>query len=229
MDCNNQGSMVSLEIIAGREDKLAKGDPIPPVRISPPNPSAPSGLTRNRLYAKRSWKVAFSVALAVALTASFTGYASVAEAGKLKASVYIVQTKIPNKLSEKGLLSFARSHNSKRLVETQQPKLDDRSWDANLVISFNQAPGDLEFQVLFYDIHDGPRRLVEDLSTFVNDRTQRTYLQKISLGRKRFKPNRNMELVVVVRHEEVARLKFGVLGQEVRRSGTVEFTDEEAK
>jgi hypothetical protein len=173
--------------------------------------------------------VIFLTSLALAVTASFAFFAGLAEAGRLKASVYIVQAKIPNKLTERGLIGFARSHNTKRLRETNEPKLDDRSWQANLVVAFNQPPGDLEFQVLFYDIHDGPRRLVEDLSTFVNDRSQKTYLQKFKLERPRFKPNRNMELVVVVRRQEVARMKFGVLGQAVRRSGTVDFSDEEAK
>lgn len=171
----------------------------------------------------------FVTALALALAASLALFADLAQAARLRAKVYIVQAKIPKKLTERGLIRFARSRNTRRLRETNEPKLDDRAWKANLVVAFNQPPGDLEFQVLFYDIHDGPRRLVEDLSTFVNDRSQKTYLQKIKLERPRFKPNRNMELVVVVRRREVARMKFGVLGQEYRRSGTVDFSDEEAK
>jgi hypothetical protein len=171
----------------------------------------------------------FLTALALALAVSLALFTDLAQAARLRAKVYIVQAKVPRKLTERGLIRFARSRNTRRLRETKEPKLKDRSWKANLVIAFNQPPGDLEFQVLFYDIHDGPRRLVEDLSTFVNDRSQKTYLQKIKLERPRFKPNRNMELVVVVRRREVARMKFGVLGQEYRRSGTVTFSDDEAK
>jgi len=167
--------------------------------------------------------------LHINLAASIALFADLAQAARLRAKVYIVQAKVPNKLTEAGLIRFARSRNTRRLRETNEPKLKDRSWKAHLVIAFNQPPGDLEFQVLFYDIHDGPRRLVEDLSTFVNDRSQKTYLQKFKLERPRFKPNRNMELVVVVRRQEVARMKFGVIGQEYRRSGTVTFSDDEAK
>jgi hypothetical protein len=36
-----------------------------------------------------------------------------------------------------------------------------------------------------------------------------------------------MEMVVTVRHAEVGRLKFGVLGQEIQRSGEVSFSDNE--
>lgn len=179
----------------------------------------------------RAKKLAYLASVAVALTtvAGVVITPTPAEAVRLRARVYITQAKIPRKISEKGLIGFARRHNTRRLQETQDEKLKDRKWKANMVIVFNAPPGDLEYQVLFYDIHDGPRRLVEDMSTFVNDRKQKTYLQKISLKRPRFKPNRNMELVVVVRRQEVGRMKFGVLGQEVRRSGTVNFSDEDAK
>lgn len=160
--------------------------------------------------------------VAVALSA-----ASVGEARGLKATVFLTQAQIPNRLSEKALLGFARGHKTSRLQETTGVPLADRVWTANMVVQFNAPPGDLEFSVLFYDVHDGPRRFVEDLSTYVNDRSQKTYLQRVNLPRKRFKPNRNMELVVVVRREEVGKLKFAVLGEEERRSGQVAFGDDE--
>ena len=96
-----------------------------------------------------------------------------------------------------------------------------------MVVSFNQPVDDMEFTVLFYDIHDGARRMVNDMSTMVSNRKEKTFVQPISLPRPTFKPNRNMELVVTVRRAEVGRLKFGVSGEEVKRSGTVSFSDEE--
>ncbi len=174
--------------------------------------------------------VLFGATLGLAAALVMATVAPQAEAaGRLRAKVFLTQAKLPKKLTERKLISFARSRSTRRLRETQDEKLKDRSWKANMVISFNRPPNDLEYQVLFYDVHDGPRRLVEDMSTFVSDRTQKTYVQKISLDRPRFKPNRNMELVVVVRRQEVGRLEFGVLGQAVKRSGTVTFSDEEAK
>lgn len=164
---------------------------------------------------------------AVLAAASALFFVSTGEARGLKASVFLTQAAIPKNLSERALIGFARGHKSTRLQETTGEPMADRKWTANMVIEFNAPPGDLEFSVLFYDIHDGPRRFVEDLSTYVNDRTQKTYLQRINLPRKRFKPNRNMELVVVVRREEVGKLKFAVLGEEERRSGQVSFGDDE--
>lgn len=149
-----------------------------------------------------------------------------AEAGSVKAQVYLTQAKIPGGMSEKALIGFARSHNSKILQETSG-ELKDRKWKANLVVSFNRPIDDMEFSVLFYDVHDGPRRFIEDMSTMVSNRKDKTFVQPISLPRPAFKPNRNMELVVTVRREEVGRLKFAVSGQEAKRSGVVSFSDEE--
>lgn len=153
------------------------------------------------------------------------GFIPAAQAGRLKAQVYLVQAPIPGKLSERGLLGFARSHRAKLLRETSG-ELDKRKWRGNLVVSFNAPVGDMEFQVLFYDVHEGPRRFVENMSAFVNDRDQRTFVQPFALPRPAFKPNRNMELVVTVRREEVAKVKFSVVGEEKRRSGVVDFGDE---
>lgn len=168
------------------------------------------------------------VVLAFAALALGAAVALPAEAGRLKATVYLLtQTRIPKKLTEKGLIRFAKSHRARVLRESNEPKQSDRKWRGTLVVSFNKPVGDLEFQVLFYDIQDGAPRFVEDMSTFVNDRKQKTFVQKIKMPRKRFKPNRKMELVVTVRRQEVGRLKFNMVGEHKRHSGTVSFSDKE--
>ncbi|HET6337649.1 MAG TPA: hypothetical protein VFG30_30695 [Polyangiales bacterium] len=150
-----------------------------------------------------------------------------AEAGSMKASVFITQAKIPTGLSEKALIGFAKTNHQKLLHETTTDPVKERKWLATMVISFSKPVDDMEFSVLFYDVHDGPRRFVDDMSTMVNKRNEKTYVQKVTLDRPKFKPNRNMELVVTVRREEVGRLKFGVLGEEIKRSGQVSFSDDE--
>jgi hypothetical protein len=166
-------------------------------------------------------------ALCLLAAAFVIGEPRAAEAASVKAQVYLTQAKIPGGLSEKALLGFARSHNNKILQETTGD-LKTRKWKPNLVVSFNRPIDDMEFQVLFYDIHDGPRRFIQDMSTMVSNRKDKTFVQTITLPRPDFKPNRNLELVVTVKHAEVGRLKFAVSGDETKRSGTVSFSDEEA-
>jgi hypothetical protein len=164
----------------------------------------------------------FALASCLSLVA-LAAWPRAVEAGGLKANVYLTQNKIPQKLTEKGLLGFVRSHKTGRLRETSEEKLAERKFMAEMVTQFNAPPGDLEFHVLFYDVHDGARQFVEDMSTFIDDRKQKVFLQRIKLPRPRFKPNRRMELVVTVRRAEVGSLKFITDGEEVRHSGKVDF------
>ena len=147
----------------------------------------------------------------------------VVEAGSLKANVFLTQHKIPGGLSEGGLLNFVRSHKAARLAETTEAKLDERKFMAEMVTQFNAPPGDLEFHVLFYDITDGSRQFIEDLATFIDDKKQKVFLQRVKLPRPRFKPNRRLELVVTVKRTEVGSLKFIVDGEEKRNTGVVDF------
>jgi hypothetical protein len=146
-----------------------------------------------------------------------------AGAGGLKANVFLTQNKIPNGLTEGGLLGFVRSHKAVRLRETTEEKIEERKFMAEMVTQFNAPPGDLEFHVLFYDITDGSRQFIEDMATFIDDRKQKVYVQRVKLPRTRFKANRKMELVVTVKRAEVGSLKFIVDGEEKRNSGTVNF------
>ena len=162
---------------------------------------------------------------------AITGLALAAAPGEaqrgLRAQVYLTQQQPPRGQSERQLLAWARRANSMRLHETREGELDDREWRANLVIAFNRPPGDIEFHVLFYDTQDGPRRFLQDMSTYVNDANQETYVQRIKLERPEFQPNRRTELVVTVRRQEVARKSFHLLGEERQNSGEVSFSEEE--
>ncbi len=177
------------------------------------------------MMGKKLAPLVFAIAVALFGTALYNP--PIAEAARLKAKVFLTQARLPKKVSEKGLIAFARRNRAKLLREDKKGEVKKRKWKAEMVISFNRSVGDLEFQVLFYDIHDGARRFVEDMVTFVSDRSQKTFVQKVTLRRPEFKPNRNMELVVTVKRQEVGRLKFGVLGEEIRRSGEVSFSDDE--
>ena len=175
-------------------------------------------------------KLALGCALLAALLAVVVlpqAPASAQRGGRVRAQIYLTQQRVPGNLSERGVIGFGRRSNARLLQETTAEPLNQRKWLANMVLQFNQPPGDLEFHILFYDVEDGPRRFVEDMSTFVNDRAQRTYVQPIRLPRPRFRPNRRYELVVTVRRAEVGSKQFGLVGEEVRRSGEVSFTAEE--
>lgn len=166
-------------------------------------------------------------ALALVLVMGGLALVPAADAAKLKAKIYVTQRPVPAAKTEQALLAFARSNFTLRLRESNEKKLDDRKWKGDMIVSFNHGVGDTEFQVLFYDTHEGPRRFIEDMAVFVSRRDEKTFVSKFSLGRPEFKPNHQHELVVTVRREEVGRQKFATLGEEKRRSGFVGFSDDE--
>lgn len=148
---------------------------------------------------------------------------------RLRVDIFITQAQIPQGLTERGLLGFARGHRAPRLQESSEANLRERRWHANTVFSFSQPPGDLEFHALFYDVHDGPRNFVREMSVFVADRTQRTVLHRLMLPRPTFRPNRRMEMVVTVRREEVGSVRFELVGEEVQHTGQVDFSVEDTR
>lgn len=162
-----------------------------------------------------------AAAVALALAAFPMSYAD-AQAG-VKAKVYLVQSRIPRTLSEKGLLGFARRSNRRKLEEDKSKPLKERFWKATMVTAFNKPVNDLEFQVLFYDITEARRFISPPMSVFINDRSQKTFVQDIRLKRPDFKPNRKMELVVVIRRKEVGKHRFEMLGEVPRNTGVVNF------
>lgn len=139
------------------------------------------------------------------------------------AKIFLIQSRIPGGLSEKGLLGFARKSNRPKLHEETGQPLKQRSWRGTLVAAFNKPLTDVEFQVLFYDVTESKRFISPPLSVFINDRTQKTFVQDIKLPRPDFKPNRKMELVVVIRRNEVAKHRFELLGEVEKNSGVVNF------
>lgn len=171
----------------------------------------------------------FAVLFAAVLTALAGVIVAEGDAGaqRLRANIFLTQNQIPRNLTEQGLIGFARRNNARRLRETTDQPIPQREWVANMVTSFNTPPGDLEFQVLFYDIEQGDRFIGPPLSTFINNRQEKTFLQRVRLERPRFKPNRRMEMRVVVRRQEVGRLRFELIGEEVQHSGSVSFGADE--
>jgi hypothetical protein len=179
---------------------------------------------------RRAW-IALTSSLVSALLlglAASAAPAPVESQRRLRATLVITQAAIPRDLSEAALLRFARGHASKIMNETDEADIATRRWPGNLIVQFTSAPDDIEFHALFYDVEDGVRNFVDDMSIYVHDDSQRTYVQRLNLARPRFRPNRRMEMVVTVRHEEVGSLRFELRGEEIRRSGMVDFTDEES-
>src|SRR6185295_6044152 len=95
---------------------------------------------------KRTWIGPLLVVLALAL--AIGGLVPIAEAGALKAQVFLLQTKVPSKLTEKALIQFGHRNAMKLLRESNEANLKERTWTAEMIVAFNAPVNDMEFQVL---------------------------------------------------------------------------------
>jgi hypothetical protein len=151
----------------------------------------------------------------------------------LRAQVLFTQNKLPRDLTERGLVDFFRRHQAKRLAETTEATLEERKWHTEMLVAFSRPPGDLEFHVLWYDVGaDGrqPQRFVADMSTFVSNRNEKTFVQRAKLPRQRgFRPNKYYKAIITVQRAEVGSATIALMGEEPQRSGRVDFSDSEAR
>jgi hypothetical protein len=160
------------------------------------------------------------IALSVTLATIFGVFLESAEAAQLKAKIYLTQESIPRNLPEKELVAFANKHQAKSIAETNESEIKQRRWIATLIIAFNAPPGELEYEMAIYEIQNGIRILAESQSVLLSDRVQKTYVQRINLKRPVYKPNRDMELVLRIRQQEVGRLRFRVVGGDTVKPST---------
>jgi len=70
----------------------------------------------------------------------------------------------------------------------------------------------------------GARRFIgPPMSVFVNNRDEKTFVQRLRLERPQFKPNNRYEIVITVRRNEVGRARFETTGERVQHTGEVNF------
>lgn len=162
---------------------------------------------------QRKKKLVGVLAFSIALVIGFGFYSETVQAGRLQAKVFITQEPIPRKLSEKDLLDFIKKHQMQKIEESKESNIKERGWTANLIIAFNGSPDTLEFDLVFYDVQKGVRVFVDRQNSLLNDKNQKTYVDKIKLKRPMYQPNRKMELAVVVKQAEVGSLKFSTVGE----------------
>jgi hypothetical protein len=135
----------------------------------------------------------------------------------------MVQGRVPRNLDTRALTSFGRSHAARHLRETRGGPIADRLWVAKLIVNFGRPIGDVQFDVLYYDV-TGRRTLITTQEMFVNDRTQQAFTNNVRLRRPMFSPGQKIEAVVTLRHREVASTRFELDGEVPRANNNLDFT-----
>ncbi len=149
--------------------------------------------------------------------------ATLLPAGAHANEIYFTQAKIPGRISEQGLKGFMRGHHSRAIQE--EP--DHKKWKFQLGVFLRREAGDLEAHLLFYDVERGREEFVSEMTVFLSDRTENTFLQPVTLERPMFKPMNRYMAALQIRRQRLARKDFELIGQRDERTGVVAFSDTE--
>jgi hypothetical protein len=94
-------------------------------------------------------------------------------------------------------------------------------------VFLRREAGDLEAHLLFYDVERGREEFVSEMTVFLSDRTENTFLQPVTLERPMFKPMNRYMAALQIRRQRLAKKDFELIGQREARSGQVSFSDSE--
>jgi len=118
-------------------------------------------------------------------------------------------------------ISKLKKAKSKKFVENK----DKESWKIYYAAFFSRPLNDLEVTVKLFDITDGRAKLVSSFEQYVSERGQQSLISNITLERKFFGVNRQIQMVFESKGRRLAIGKFHILGEEEKFSGEVDFTD----
>jgi hypothetical protein len=101
-----------------------------------------------------------------------------------------------------------------------------KSWKIYFAAFFRKPLNDLEITVKLYDVTTGRRHLVNSFEQYTEGRGQTSLISHIKLEREYFGVNKKIMVVMETRKTVLAQGTFHILGEEVKHSGKVDFTDE---
>jgi len=144
---------------------------------------------------------------------------------QVRATLFVVAGDLPRGLgSSDQVLRYARGHRARTLNESNEPERDQRHWNATVVTQFTRPFTDRNFTLLFYDVTDNPRAMVgSPMDIFVRG-AETIVASDVRMERPRFRPARDIEIVLTVRRQEAGRVRVRLNGEVPRGNGSLDFT-----
>lgn len=104
----------------------------------------------------------------------------------------------------------------------------DQKWKIYFA-GFLKAPlNDVEYMVKLYELSGRSQRLLATIEQFTDSRGQASLLSHMTLERKAIGANKELLMTIENRGKVLASSRFKILGQQEKRTGKVDFTEDEA-
>jgi hypothetical protein len=164
----------------------------------------------------------------IIIAASFTvvSMAMAEVANRYGGRVLLFSKRPPSRWANDGVFHrFVNQHKINSVDEN-----DEGEWRVEYMAFFRRAVNDREVTVRFYNAGDASGRYLTSYTLYLNDLRQRIVGGNVTLERPDFQPNRYYKITVANRGKTLAQLtKFALTGQEVKRSGEVNFSVEDTR
>lgn len=162
------------------------------------------------------------------IVALLLGHQDQAEAKKTPEKVFRGQILTSNKRfpsSAKSVGSYIKKLKKNKKTKFQEDK-KTKSWKIYIAAFFKKPLNDLEVTVKLFDVTTGRRHLVNSFEQYTEGRGQTSLISHIKLEREYFGVNKKIMIQMETRKTILAQGTFHILGEEVKHSGKVDFTED---
>ncbi len=151
-----------------------------------------------------------------------------AEAKKTPEKVFRGQILTSNKrfpTSAKSASSYIQKLKKNKKTKFVEDK-KTQSWKIYIAAFFRKPLNDLEVTVKLFDVTTGRRHLINSFEQYTEGRGQTSLISHIKLERAYFGVNKKIMIQMETRKAILAQGTFHILGEEEKRSGKVDFTED---
>lgn len=169
-----------------------------------------------------------SVALAMFL------FPSGAQAAKpedvFKGRIIITDRRLPSHFSSQGaFIQAVRRASIEKVWPVEEKGNDHAVWKLEYIAFFARPLNDNEITLKFWELGMGSPRFVAGDEQYTRERGSRIFSAAITLAKPEFDTNKRYRMTIESGRRLLAETTFWLRGKGPKYSGTVEFTDEEAR
>lgn len=147
-----------------------------------------------------------------------------------KGQVVITQKRLPSSYSSgEAFIAAINKVKTDKVWPKEQTGNDHAVWKVEYIAFFERPLGDYEVSVKFWDVTGGARKFIAGDQQMTRDKTSRIFASDIELAKPTFEVNRKYMMTVESRGRRLASTSFWLRGKGESYSGTVEFSDDEAR
>jgi hypothetical protein len=147
-----------------------------------------------------------------------------------KGRIIIMDRRLPTRFASQNAFIHAVRRASIDKIKPKEEKGNDYAvWKLEYIAFFAQPLNDNEITVKFWQLGMGSPRFVAGDEQYTRERGSRIFSADITVAKPEFEQNKQYRMTIQSGRRVIAETTFWLTGKGPKYSGTVEFSDEEAR